>query len=93
MTMEHNPDKDQMRDALDEEAREDEAVWDRARAEFEDFRKEHKGQPSEEVEKALHKWLRHHGITLDDKEVTEKAAKLAAGADVELADVPRAPSS
>lgn len=93
MSIERNPDKDEMQEALDEEVREDEAVWDRARAEFEDFRKEQKAQPSGEVEKALHKWLGHHGITLDDKEVTEKAAKIAAGEAVELADVPRAPSS
>lgn len=92
MTIEHNPDKDETRDALDEEIQEDEAVWDKARAEFEGFRKEQKAQPSGEVEKALHKWLRHHGITLDDDEVRTKAAKIAAGEAVELADVPSLPN-
>jgi hypothetical protein len=92
MTIEHNLDKDEMREALDAEVREDEAVWDKARIEFDDFRRTQRSQPSEEVEKALHRWLRHHGITLDDAEVTEKAIKIAAGEFVELADVPSAPS-
>ena len=90
MTIEHNPDKDEMRDALDAEVREDEAVWDKARADFDEFRKEHRAKPTEEVEKALHKLLHHHGITMDDAEVTDKAAKIAAGEAVELADVPSA---
>ena len=93
MTIEHNPDKDEMREALDEEVREDEAVWDKARADFDKFREDQKAQPSEEVEKALHKWLRHHGITMDDDELTAKAAKIAAGEAVELADVSSEPSS
>jgi len=93
MSIEQNPDKDDRREALDEEVREDEAIWDKARAEFEQFRKDQKTQPTEEVEKALHKWLRHHGITLEDDEVTAKAAKIAAGEPVELADLPSAPSS
>ena len=89
MTIEHNPDKDEMRDnTLDAAVREDEAVWDKARAEFDEFRRDQKGQPREEVEKALHKWLRHHEITLDDDELTAKAAKISAGQAVELADVP-----
>jgi hypothetical protein len=89
MSIEHNPDKDEMRDnTLDAEVREDETVWNKARAEFDEFRKEQKGQPREEVEKALHKWLRHHEITLDGNEVTAKAAKISAGQAVELADVP-----
>lgn len=92
MSIEHNPDKDEMRDALDEEVREDEAVWDKARAGFEEFRKEHQAQPSSEVEKALHKWLRHHGITLEEEEIRSKAAKVAAGEAVELADLPSASS-
>ena len=92
MTIEHNPDKDERREALDEEVREDEAVWDKARADFETFRKEQKAQPSEEVEKALHKWLRHHGVTMHDDELRLKADKIAAGEPVELADVPSAPS-
>lgn len=93
MTTEHDPDKDEMREALDEEVREDEAVWDKARAEFEEFRKEQKAQPSEEVEKALHKWLRHHGVTMDDDELRAKAARIAAGEAVELADIPSAPGA
>ena len=93
MTIEHNLDKDEMREALDEEVREDEAVWDKARAEFDDFRRIQRSQPSEEVEKALYKWLRHHGITLDDAEITAKATKIAAGETVELIDVPSTPSS
>jgi len=93
MTIEHNPDKDEMREALDEEVREDEAVWDKARAEFEEFRKDHKARPTEEVEKALHKFLRHHGITIDDDELRTKAAKIAAGEPVELADLPSQPRS
>jgi hypothetical protein len=40
------------------------------------------------VEKALHKWLRRYDLTLDDDELTAKAAKIAAGEGVELADVP-----
>ena len=88
MTIEHNPDKDEKREALDAEVREDEAVWDKARAEFEEFRKDQSAQPTEEVEKALHKWLRHHGITMHEDEVTTKAAKIAAGEAVELAEVP-----
>jgi phosphoserine aminotransferase len=88
MTIEHNTDKDEMRETLDTEVREDEAVWDKARSEFDEFRKVQKGQPKEQVEKALHKWLRHHAITLDDDEVTAKAAKISAGEAVELADVP-----
>lgn len=93
MTIEHNPDKDEMREALDEEVREDEAVWDKARAEFDEFRKDQKAQPTEEVEKALHKWLRHHGVTMDDDEIRAKAAKIAAGEPVELADVPSGPGA
>ena len=93
MTIEHNPDKDEMQDALDEEVREDEAVWDHARAAFVEFCNEHKGQPSGDVEKALHKWLRHHGIELDADEVATKSAKIAAGETVELADLPSPPSS
>jgi len=88
MTIEHNLDNDEMREALDEEVREDEAVWDRARVEFDEFRRTQKAQPSEEVEKALHKWLRRYDLTLDDDELTAKAAKIAAGEGVELADVP-----
>ena len=88
MTIEHNPDKDEMREALDAEVREDEAVWDEARTEFDQFREEQKGHSPEEVEKALHKWLGHHGITLDSDELTAKAAKISAGEAVELADVP-----
>ena len=93
MTIEHNPDKKEMQEALDEEVREDEAVWDKARAEFEEFRKDQSAQPTAEVEKALHKWLHHHGISMDDDEVTAKAAKIAAGEAVELARVPSARSS
>lgn len=93
MTTEHNPDKDEMREALDVEVREDEVVWDKARAEFDEFRKNQKAQPTQEVEKALHKWLRHHGITMNDDELTAKAAKIAAGEAVELVEVPSAPSS
>lgn len=93
MTIEHNPDKDEMREALDAEVREDEAVWEKARAEFDEFRRTQKAQPSEEVEKALHKWLRHHGITLDDDEIAAKATKIAAGESVELAEVHLPPSS
>ena len=93
MTIEHNLDNDEMREALDEEVREDEAVWDRARAEFDEFRRTQNAQPSKDVEKALHKWLRHHGITLDDAEIMAKATKIAAGEFVELADVPSTPSS
>ena len=92
MTIEHNPDKDEMRDALDAEVREDEAVWDEVRAEFDEFRKEHKAQPSAEVEKALHRWLRHHDMTMDDDELRTKSAKIADGEAVELADIPPAPS-
>ena len=89
MSIEHNPDKDEMRDnTLDAEVREDETVWNKARAEFDEFRRDQKGQPREEVEKALHKWLRHHEITLDDDELTAKAAKISAGQALELADVP-----
>jgi hypothetical protein len=88
MTIELNPDNDEMREALDAEVREDEAVWDKARTEFDQFRKEQKGQPTEEVGKALHKWLRRFDITLDDDELTAKAAKISAGEAVELADVP-----
>ncbi len=87
MTIEHNPDKDEMREALDEEVREDEAVWDKGRAKFGGFCKEQKSRPTAEVEKSLHKWLRHHGITMDDDEVTRKAIKIAAGETVELAEV------
>jgi hypothetical protein len=90
---EHNPDDDETRRALDAEVREDEAVWDKARAEFDEFRKGQKAQPTAEVEKALHKWLRHHGVTMDEDELTAKAAKIAAGESVELAEVPSAPSS
>ena len=93
MTIERNPDKDEIREALDAEVREDEAVWDRTRAEFDEFRRTQKSQPSEEVGKALHKWLRHHDITLDDAEITAKATKIAAGETVELIDVPSTPSS
>lgn len=93
MTIEHNPDKDEQREALDEEVREDEALWDRARAEFDEFRKDHKAQPTKEVEKALHKWVRHHGITMHDDEVAAKAAKISAGEAVEVADIPSAPGS
>ena len=92
MTIEHNPDKGEMREALDAEVREDEAVWDKARADFDTFRKEQKAQPSHEVEKALHKWLRHHGITMNDDELRLKASKIAAGEAVELADIPSAPT-
>jgi hypothetical protein len=92
MTIEHNPDEDQTQEALDEEVREDEAVWDKARTEFDEFRKGHKAQPTEEVEKELHKWLRHHGVTMHDDELRAKAAKIAAGEAVELADVPSSPS-
>jgi hypothetical protein len=92
MTIEHNPDEDEMREALDEEVREDEAVWDKARAGFDEFRQDHRGQPAGEVEKALHKWLRHHGITMDDEELRAKAAKIASGEAVELADIPSPPS-
>jgi hypothetical protein len=92
MTIEHNLDKDEMRETLDAEVREDEAVWDKARVEFDEFRKTQRSQSSKEVEKALHKWLRHHGITLDDAEITAKATKIAAGEFVELADVPSTPS-
>jgi hypothetical protein len=92
MTIEHNPDKDDVQEALDAEVREDEAVWDKARAEFDEFQRNQKAQPEEKVEKALHKWLRHHGITMDDDELTSKAAKISAGEAVELADVPSAPS-
>jgi RNA polymerase-interacting CarD/CdnL/TRCF family regulator len=88
MTIEHETDKDEMREALDAEVQEDEAVWDKARTEFDEFRKDQKGQPTAEVEKALHKWFRHHAITLDDDEVTAKAAKISVGEVVELADVP-----
>lgn len=92
MTIEHNIDTPKVREALDEEVREDEAVWDKARAAFDEFRTEHKAQPAEEVEKALHKWLRHHDFEMDADELTTKAAKIAAGEAVELADVPAAPS-
>lgn len=91
MTIEHNPDNDEMREALDEEVREDEAVWDKARAAFDEFTQDHKGQRRGDVEKALHKWLRHHGITVDDEALNAKAAKIAAGEAVELADVPSPP--
>jgi hypothetical protein len=84
MTIEHNPDTDEMREALDAVVREDEAVWDKARAQFDEFCKAEKSQPSIDVEKALHKWLRHHGISMKDDEVTTKAAKIAAGEPVEL---------
>lgn len=93
MTIEHNPDKDEMREALDAEVREDEAVWDEVRAEFDEFRNDHKSQPSAEVEKALHKWLRHHHMTMDDDELRAKAAKISSGEPVELADVSSAPRS
>jgi methionyl-tRNA synthetase len=93
MTIEHNLDKDEMREALDAEVREDEALWDKARVEFDEFRKTQKAQPSEEVEKALHKWLRHHGITLDEEEITAKATKIAAGEFVEVTDVSSTPRS
>jgi hypothetical protein len=92
MTIEHNPDNYEMRQALDAEVREDEAVWDKVRAEFDEFREGQKALPTEEVEKALHKWLQHHGITMDDDELTAKAAKIAAGEFVDLAKVPSAPS-
>ncbi len=84
MTIEDNADGDGSREALDALVREDEAVWDKARAEFNEFRKAQKGQPTEQVEKALHKWLRHHGITWDDDEFKAKAAMVAAGDAVEL---------
>jgi hypothetical protein len=45
-------------------------------------------RPTEEVGKALHKWLRRYDITLDDDELTAKAAKISAGEAVELAHVP-----
>ena len=84
MTIRDNADEDRTREALDAEVREDEAVWDKARAAFDEFWKAQKGQPKEQVEKALHKWLRHHGITMKDDEFTAKAAKIAAGEAVEL---------
>jgi transposase-like protein len=88
MTTADNPHEAEMREALDAEVREDEAVWDKARTEFDEFRKDQKGQPARKVEEALHRWLRHHHITLHDEEVTAKAAKISAGEAVELADVP-----
>jgi hypothetical protein len=93
MTIDHNQDKDETEEALDEEVREDEAVWDKARTEFDQFRKDHKAQPTEEVEKALHKWLRHHGVTMHDDELRAKAAKIAAGEAVEIADLPSSSSA
>ena len=60
----------------------------RTRAEFGEFRMAHKGQPRDEVEKALHKWLRHHGVDMDDQKLTSHAAKIAAGEDVDLATLP-----
>ena len=85
------PDTDDQQALLDAEVREDEAVWDKARAEFDQFQKDQKGMPAEEVEKALHKWTRHHGISMDDDEVATKAVKISAGEAVELADIPSAP--
>ncbi len=84
MTIGDNADEDKTLEALDAEVREDEAVWNKARAEFDQFRNDQKGQPTEQVEKALHKWLRHHGITMKSDELTAKAAKVAAGEAVEL---------
>jgi hypothetical protein len=93
MTIEHNPDKDEVREALDAEVREDEAAWDKARAEFDEFRNDQKGRPTGEVEKALHTWLRRHGIALGSDALAAKASKIAAGEAVELVEVPSAPKS
>jgi hypothetical protein len=75
-------------EALDGEARYDAAFWSKERVEFDAFRLAHKGQPQDEVEKVLHKWLRHHGIDMDDQEVTSHAAKISAGEEVELVTLP-----
>ena len=76
-------------EALDAEALDDAAFWSKERAEFDEFRMSHNGQPRDEVEKALHKWLRHHGVDMDDQEVISHAAKIAAGEEVDLATLPK----
>ena len=76
-------------EALNAEARDDAAFWSKERAEFGEFRMAHKGQPRDEIEKALHKWLRHHGVEMDDQELTSHAAKIAAGEEVDLATLPK----
>ncbi len=76
-------------EALDAEARDDAAFWSKERAEFDEFRMAHKGQPRDEVAKGLHKWLRHHGVDMDDRELTSHAAKIAAGEEVDLATLPK----
>ena len=93
MTMGHNASQfglgTEDRQALDAEARDDAAFWSKERADFGEFRKAHKGQPRDLVEKALHKWLRHHGVDIDDQELTSHAAKIAAGEEVDLATLPK----
>ena len=92
MTIGHNASEfgltEEESEALDAEALDDAAFWSKERSEFGEFRMAHKGQPRDEVEKALHKWVRHHGIDMDDQELTSHAAKIAAGETVDLATLP-----
>jgi len=76
-------------EVLDAVARDDAAFWSKERAEFDEFRSAHKGQPPDEVEKVLHKWLRHHGVDIDAQDLTTHAAKIAAGEEVDLATLPK----